>query len=99
MKQKFHLGDILSVITGTRLWKKEMQGMHKLMEFLVGQELFIHQLPTHQKKCRQWLLHLHPSLAKVDAREVNKENFEVWLASKEKEHGEMLEVWPIKEKE
>jgi len=62
----FHLGDILSIITGRLVSPRHIDGVHDILNWMTGDNLFTHQLPRACAECAPGLLAQHPSLADVE---------------------------------
>ena len=93
--KKFHLGDILSVTMGRLVSPRHMDGIYDILNFMTGDNLFTHQLPTASRVCKPDLLRQHPQLKNVDASGVNKKNAEHWLAEQVGKYGKYLVVKPL----
>lgn len=93
MSKTFHLGDLLSVTTGTLLAPNKMRGVSALLEHLTGVRLDIHQLLLASEVCaplmvkdRPWLGDLTPPVGADHAELVS------WISWAVSEHGEWHEV-------
>ncbi len=58
----FPLGDVLSVTTGRLLSTKGVDGLHGILNFMTGDNLFTHQLPRAGDECKPFLLAQFPEL-------------------------------------
>jgi hypothetical protein len=97
MKQKFHLGDVLS-LTGEKLGSPDkIGGVYKLANFMTHDNLMTHQLIRAHKVCGPALLEQFPQLRDVDDSNVNAENVWDWLKEQTAKYGEYLEVEPLAE--
>lgn len=94
-RRDFHIGDILSVTTGTLVSPRLMDGIYDILNFMTGDNLYTHQLPRAMNECRPHLLTLHPGLSKVDVSAITAENYKAWLSDRVKEFGETLQVTPV----
>lgn len=95
-KKKFHLGDILTVITGKFLCPDGFSRLYELLDYLTGDKLLTHQLITASKFCKPQLLKQFPELADVDVGNVNKDNYLQVMEELVKKYGEWFEVSKVK---
>lgn len=95
MPKQFHIGDILSVTTGTLVSPRLITGVYDILGFMTGESLYTHQLPRVSDEAAPVLLRQHPQLASVDARGVTPENHKAWLAEQVERYGETLPVEPM----
>lgn len=63
--KRFHLGDLVSVYTGTLVSPNHIGGVYNVCDFVTGQSHMTHQLPRASEAIRPWLLEQHPWLADV----------------------------------
>jgi hypothetical protein len=110
-KQKFHLGDVLSVTTGRLVSPTHIDGVYKILNFMTRDDLFTHQLPRAGDECKPYLAKQFPQLSPpaIDAdiaemdrrfegvtdRNKYKEIVDVWLAELVEKYGENFEVEEI----
>lgn len=101
MTREFHLGDILSITTGTLVSPSvpPIDGVYDILNYMTGESLFTHQLPRVRKEAAPVLLEQHPQLAAVDASGVGRDNWREWLAEQVARFGERLTVKPMTEDE
>lgn len=112
MKTKeFHLGDILSVLTGRLVSPKGLQGYYDVINFMVGSILFTTQIPRAHEVCKPYLLNQLPQLGspeidfavgelilmlKTDAGRVESKKLILgWLAKLSAKYGEKFKVVPL----
>ncbi len=93
--KKFHLGDVLSIITGRIVSPRHMDGVCNILNFMTGDNLFTYQLPRAGDECKPHLLAQFPQPSEVDASGVNEKNHKQWLAEQVAKYGEEFEVKPI----
>ena len=93
----FHIGDILSVITGRLVSTRHINGVYDILNFMTGESLYTHQLPRVSREAGPVLLRQHPLLATADASMVNADNWKGWLAIQVERFGETLPVQPMTE--
>jgi hypothetical protein len=53
--KSFHIGDVLSVITGRLVSERHMQGIYDILNWLHQDNLFTHQLPRACRDAEPWL--------------------------------------------
>jgi hypothetical protein len=94
-ERAWHLGDILSVVTGILVAPDGMVAVAALLDFLTGDQLFTHQLPRAGEVCGPWLRELFPDLAGVDAGEMPAGDVAGWLAGMVARFGERRVVRPL----
>lgn len=91
------LRDILSVVTGRLLG--EMDGIYDVMEVLLGDRPYSHQLVLYHDQCRQEILAQHPTLPmEIDLKPTAGQTMSetVDLAPLIKIHGAALLLQPLK---
>ncbi|QQG45553.1 MAG: hypothetical protein HYW89_01310 [Candidatus Sungiibacteriota bacterium] len=94
--RKFHLGDVLSVITRINVSPRLMKGVFDITSFMVGHEIEpAENIVLYADQCRASLLEQHPNLKKVSVAGVNTKNWKQWLSTQVKKYGEKLSVKPI----
>lgn len=100
-KREFHIGDVLTVVTGKLLSPTHMAGVYDILNFMSGDNLYTHQLPRVSDECKPYLLKQFPQLADVDASSVDNVNWQAWLAKQEAKFGArfMVEAMPVGEHE
>lgn len=92
MTQTFHIGAILSAITGKLLG--DIGDVEKLMSFMIGEPVWTHSIPRVGDQCKPYLIEQFPEL-NVSGEEINPSNWEMWLASAVEQFGATREVYPI----
>ena len=93
--KKFHLSDILSIITGRLVSTRHVEGIYDILDFMTGDSLFTHQLPRVSDECKPYLFDAMPWLKEIDASGVNENNWKEWLAQQVKKYGEYHDVSTI----
>lgn len=92
---RFHIGDVLSVISGRLVSPDLMSGLHRFLDYMTGDQLFTHQLPRAMRVCAETLRERYPHLAEVEIPDdVGRRHLE-WLALVVKAHGETVDVDPL----
>lgn len=85
MKQRFDLGTVLSITTGTLL--TPIDNIYKILNHISGRELFTHELPEVAKQVSAIILYQYPELKKVDTSKVNTTNWKSFLEEQIKLYG------------
>lgn len=92
---RVHIGDLLSVITGRMLAPGGFGDVHKLLDYITGDQLFTHQLLRAFEVVKPIMAERYPTLAAIDVPEDVGARFKEWLADVASKHGEMHDVEPI----
>jgi hypothetical protein len=69
VKRSFHLGDLVSVVTGRLVSPRHIGGVYDVVDFVTGEQHFTHQLPRASKEITPELVRQHPWLATVTVPE------------------------------
>ena len=95
--RSFHLGDLVSVVTGRLVSPNRIGGVYDVCDFVTGEVHMTHQLPRAAKTITPWLLDQHPWLAGIDVPEWVCDEVTVrrWLADAAAQHGEFHDVTPM----
>jgi hypothetical protein len=59
----FHLSDILSITTSRLVSNRGMEGVHDILSFMAGHDIWTHQIPRVMKDCEPWLKSQFPALS------------------------------------
>lgn len=95
-RREIDLRDILSVLTDKMFSPLGLEGLNELVQFMVGEEVFNHQLRRVMLgECRPWLLAWHPQLKEVDATNVGPDNAQAWTDEQIRKFGRTLIVEQI----
>lgn len=94
--REFHIGDILTVTTGALLSPRHVEGVYDILNYMTGDNLYIHALPRAIEECGPELLRQYPDLERVEVPEFNNEKH-VWslLGELVVEYGETRLVLPL----
>ena len=92
IEREFHLGDVLSIITGKLLSPRHMDGIYDILNFMANDKLFTHQLPRVAKEARPYLVEQFPQLKGVSVDGVDRDNFRQRLDDLCAEFGETVMV-------
>lgn len=103
--RNFHLGDLISVVTGRLVSPNHIGGVYDVCDFATGEAHMTHQLPRACDTVKPWLLDQHPWLSEIDVPEfdmpsdVSQEDaariVADWLAGPVARYGERHEVDPM----
>lgn len=96
----FHIGDVLSAMTGTLVSPSHIDGVYEVLNWMTGESLMTHQLPRASRECEGLLRETFPDLAAVtfpDWSQVPAEDRErvivhEWLAEQVATYGETRDV-------
>ncbi len=91
----FHIGDILTVVTGRSLSPRSTVGVYDILNFLTGNDMATHDLDSVLKECQPHLILQHPQLKEVDTQELGSGNWRQWLSDQARRYGLILPVKPI----
>lgn len=93
--QTFDLADVLSITTGILLSDRKMDGVYDILNFMVGEDLFSHQLPRARDAVLPSLLQQFPQLADVVVPKFDTpEAIGPWLQTQRDLFGDTFEVSP-----
>jgi hypothetical protein len=105
MSKAFHIGDLITVVTGRLVSPEHIVGVYNVVDFVTGQSHLTHQLPRACDEVKPELLRQHPWLAEITVPEfdipadaTNAEAGQIvcsWLDGPIAEYGEMHEVEPM----
>ncbi len=95
--KEFHVGDILSLMTGFLVSPSGMDGLHSLAEYMAGESVWTHQLPRVMDECKEPLGNQFPDLRDVAVPERfdGADHVWRWLAEVTDKHGETRMVAPL----
>lgn len=103
--RRFHIGDLLSVVTGRLVSPSHISGVYDVCDFVTGQAHMTHQLPRACEVVKTWLLEQHPWLAEIEvprfdmpsgvSRDDSMQIVFEWLATPVAQYGEVHEVGPM----
>lgn len=90
----FPIGAVLSVVTGRLVSENHMDGIYQVLNWMTGESVYTHQIPRISDEAEPIILAMHPRLAeaKVEAEQVNGENWRDWLATWKARYGETIAV-------
>ncbi len=95
-KMVFHIGDVLSIVTGKVLSYDLMAGIYRILEFMTGDNLMTHQVVLAGEIARAVILEEYPELRTIDASRVDTTNWREFVEVQSEKYGEFLVVPKIK---
>ena len=96
MAREFHLGALISVITGAMVCPTgDPKELFDLLNYMTADNLDPHEIADAMKECRPSLFKQFPFLSDINIQEANSENFREWLSEQVKLHGEKFTVQPL----
>lgn len=95
--KKFHISDILCVISGKMVSIRNMEGLYDILNYMTDDNLHMHQLPRVMDECRPYLVERFPQLESIDVSGANDSNLLTIIERIEAEHGSYFEVNRIPE--
>lgn len=95
--RRFHVGDVLSIVTGIVLSPRGLVGIRDLYEYMAGRVVSFYEVQeVAGRYYRDWLLLQHPDLGLFRPAEVPLEEFvPEWVERRAREVGRYLHVPPI----
>lgn len=85
-KQTFPTATVLSVV-GRKTLTNDVGNLYGILNFLVDDNLYTHQLQRAADQVRPWILYQHPELEGYEDSHVNPTNWRKHLAAMEKKYG------------
>lgn len=65
MPTDFDLADVLTVTTGILIPPADMGAVYRVLSFLVGYDVYTHQIPEALRVARPWILERYPHLGQL----------------------------------
>lgn len=103
--RSFHLGDLVSVVTGRLVSPNHIGGVYDVCDFITGEQHMTHQLPRACDAVKPWLFEQLPWLADITVPEFDipsgasrEDSMRIvldWLAGPAAQYGEQHEVKPL----
>lgn len=90
--KKFHLSDILSIITGKMVSVNGMSGVYDVLCYLTGKEICTFQVPFLLDVSKVQLLTMFPYFANIKADQITNENANEWIVEAISIYGESVEI-------
>lgn len=106
--KQFHLGDVLSIITGRLISPRRYEGVYDILGFITDDNQFIRPLEQVRGECRSYLVEQFPQLASAemdfavaelgDSLEITTSDAQArkvvaeWLAKQVDKYGEVFTV-------
>jgi hypothetical protein len=103
----FHLADVISAYTGVLASPRGMEGIYDILDFLTGDSLVRHHLPTAADFCKPFIEKQFPDIAKIDGGSLSKQvkmakgsgkedqAFKTWLNNQVQAYGETVSIRPL----
>jgi hypothetical protein len=95
----FHVGDILSLMTGRLVSPDGINGLHALAEHMAGEPVWTHQLPRVSEESEQSLRDQFPDLAAIEIPTFTSKDREaevkVWITNIANRYGATRDVEPL----
>ncbi len=89
----FHIGDVISVATGTLVSLRHLDGVEDLCNFMSGETLMTHQLPRVSRECEPSLRRQHSALLAEPIPPISsRDEAEAWLRTLYPTYGETVPV-------
>lgn len=97
--RRFHIGDVITVATGTLVSLRHIDAVYDLCGYMTGQEnLMSHQLPRASRECEPALREQHPELTSEPIPKITSmEEAERFLETLYPLYGQKVEVTPLPE--
>lgn len=95
--KKFHISDILSVMTGKMVSIRNMEGLYDILDYMTDDNLHTHQIPRALDECKPYLVKQFPQLESIDVSEVNDDNLLSVMENIEAAYGSYFEVEKVPE--
>jgi hypothetical protein len=96
-EREFHIGDILTLMTGRLVSPRHMDGVYEMCDFMSGEANMTHQLPRVMEESAPTLREQFPDLAAIDIPGDLEGETAVyaWLDEQVAIHGETRMVHPL----
>lgn len=93
MSKRFHITDVLTVISGKMLSTRNIDGVWDIVKYMSGNDgLYNHQIPRVMDECRPYLQEQFPELTTLNFYHVTEKNYDTWLCQVVECFGEHCEV-------
>lgn len=93
--RNFPVEDALSIVKDEVLSSNGISGICKICSFMLGQELYLSQIPTAASICAPELLRQYPYFSKIDHSGVNEENLREWIFEMQQIFGPKVLIKPF----
>lgn len=95
--RQFHIGDIISAITGHLVSPRGIEGIYDILNWMTGDNLYTHALPRAQRECEPELRRQHPDLAAINVPDSihDEASLRAWLTEITPVYGETRAVAPV----
>lgn len=92
--KEFKTEVVISAFTG-RLLTDDIGNIYKILNYLLDDNLFTHQLPRAGRFVTPFILQQHPQLEEWDDGHINTENWKEYVQKSHEMFGETLHLKPI----
>ena len=86
---RFHISDVLTVITGYHLSRDGVAGVYRILNYMTGADIYTHQIPRALASCAPVLKAQFPHLAEAETQwsgASTQEDCAAWVAQFEPEY-------------
>jgi hypothetical protein len=83
----FTLGQVLTVTSGKMLCEGGMKDLYEILNYLTGDEIYTHQIPSALDQCRPYVLSSYPFIETIDVSGINRANFIESISDMKMRHG------------
>ena len=90
--KKFHISDILTVITGKMVSIRNMEGLYDILNYMTNDNLHAHQVIRVMDECKPYLVKQFPQFNQINIEGLNDDNLLSRIEEVEKEYGSYFEV-------
>jgi hypothetical protein len=97
--RKFHIGDVLTVVSGLLLSQRGMEGVYDILGYMTGEELYTHQLPRAASQAKPFVLSQYPQLSELEVPSLASLEVPGWVQKQAAAFGEWLPLSSIPEQE
>lgn len=102
MNTDFDLADVLTVTTGILIPPSGMEAVYRILSFLVGYDVYTHQIPEAMRTTKPWIFERYPQLADVRPSDEERASWKDdlanaghWMAAQRELFGDALPLSPM----
>lgn len=88
----FTLGQVLTVTSGRMLCEGGMKDLYEILNYLTGDEIYTHQIPSALDQCRPYVLSSYPFIETIDVYGINRANFIESISDMKMRYGDEFEL-------
>ena len=63
--KRFHIGDVLTVVTGNVVSPRGLNGVYDILQFMIGDHLHSYEILSASRLCKPAILRQYPQLSSV----------------------------------